>query len=121
MSRHFFSPRHPYADAAAPPLLLPPGLAPAAARRVQERLRSEVVLAPPAGFRPATVAGLDLSTERGGDLGYAGIVVLDAGTLQPLAQATAVVRLEFPYVPGLLSFRELPALAAAWERLEVTP
>jgi deoxyribonuclease V len=43
------------------------------------------------------------------------------GTLQPVAEATAVVKLGFPYVPGLLSFRELPVLAEAWERLEVRP
>jgi deoxyribonuclease V len=38
-----------------------------------------------------------------------------------VAKASAAVRLGFPYVPGLLSFRELPVLAEAWERLEVRP
>jgi len=94
---------------------------PEEARRIQVELRERLVPEPPPGFAPARVAGADISFERFEDVGYAGVVVLDAATLAPVAQATAVVDLPFPYVPGLLSFRELPAIAAAWERLEVRP
>jgi deoxyribonuclease V len=41
--------------------------------------------------------------------------------MRPVDQATASVQVDFPYVPGLLSFRELPPLAVAWERLSVRP
>jgi deoxyribonuclease V len=88
---------------------------------LQRELRERLVLRPPSGLKVERVAGADISTMRGEDTAYGGFVVLDAGTLEPVAQASAAVRLGFPYVPGLLSFRELPVLAEAWERLEVRP
>jgi deoxyribonuclease V len=94
---------------------------PEEARRIQTELRSRLVLQPPPGFAPRWVAGADISFERFADRGYAAVVVLDADTLEPVDRATAVVDLTFPYVPGYLSFRELPAIAAAWERLERRP
>ncbi len=80
----------------------------------QQRLRARVVLAPPLGFAPRLVAGLDVSMERDGDVAYAGIVVLALPDLDTVAEATAVSPIRMPYVPGYLSFRELPALAAAY-------
>lgn len=80
----------------------------------QQRLRTRVVLAPPPNFAPQLVAGLDVSMERDGDVAYAGIVVLALPTLDTVAEATAVAPIRMPYVPGFLSFRELPALAAAY-------
>jgi len=104
-----------------PDLLPPPGISPADARALQEALRERVVLKPPPHFAPKQIAGLDISTNRGSDRAYAGIVVLDAETLETVAEASAVVELHFPYIPGLLSFRELPALAEVWEKLDVRP
>lgn len=94
---------------------------PAEARRLQLELRERLVFHPPPSFDPATIAGADLSMDRGSDRGYAGIVVLRAATLQPVEQVTATEPLEFPYVPGLLSFRELPPLVAAWRQLRHRP
>ena len=94
---------------------------PQQARRIQEELREGLVLEPPPGFAPALVGGADVSFERFGRQGYAGVVVLDAKSLETVAEASAVAELTFPYVPGYLSFRELPAIAAAWERLERKP
>ncbi|WP_163996053.1 deoxyribonuclease V [Pyxidicoccus caerfyrddinensis] len=94
---------------------------PTEAVALQRRLRELLVLQPPAGLKVARVAGADISTEKGNDTGYGGIVVLDAATLAPVAQSGAAVVLTFPYVPGLLSFRELPIVKAAWERLTVRP
>jgi deoxyribonuclease V len=91
------------------------------ARRVQNELREQVIPHAPEGFAPRLVAGADLSMERGSDRGYAAIVVLDGATLDPVDQATAVSELPFPYVPGFLSFRELPAITAVWERLATRP
>jgi deoxyribonuclease V len=59
--------------------------------------------------------------ERFGDRAWAAIVVLDAETLDTVESATAETLLRFPYVPGYLSFRELPPLAQAWARLERKP
>ncbi|HZD05609.1 MAG TPA: endonuclease V [Longimicrobiales bacterium] len=91
------------------------------ARALQEELRQARDPRPPPGFRPRTAAGADLSVVRGRDRGYAALVVVDLETGETLAEATASVYVTFPYVPGLFSFRELPPLAAAWERLEVRP
>jgi deoxyribonuclease V len=105
-------------DDTAAPLL--PG-SPAEAREIQLRLRERLVLEVPVGFAPATVAGADISMSRGSERGYAGICVLRAGSLELLEQASATADLTFPYVPGLLSFRELPPLVAAWDALERKP
>lgn len=75
----------------------------------------------PAGFESRLVAGADVSIRRGRDTGYAAVVVLDTTTLEVVDQATAAGAVEFPYVPGLLSFRELPLLLDAWRRLEREP
>jgi deoxyribonuclease V len=88
---------------------------------LQNSLRERLVLRAPSGLRVSRVAGADISTERGNDTGYGGFVILDPLSLTPVAQQAAAAPLRFPYVPGLLSFRELPVLAAAWMRLEYTP
>jgi deoxyribonuclease V len=91
------------------------------ARALQVALREQLVLEAPADFAPRTIAGADVSMERFGKRAYAGIVVLDADTLEVVDQSTAVEDLRFPYIPGYLSFRELPPLDAAWRRLQVRP
>ena len=86
----------------------------AEATEEQLRLRARVVLMPPTDFAPRFVAGLDVSMERDGDVAFAGIVVLALPGLETVAEATAIAPIRMPYVPGFLSFRELPALAAAY-------
>ncbi len=93
----------------------------AEAVEIQRRLRECVVPHPPTGFKPRYIAGADVSMERFGNRAWAGIVVLDTESLETVATATAETDLRFPYVPGLLSFRELPALAEAWDRLRQKP
>ncbi|HVE79376.1 MAG TPA: deoxyribonuclease V [Gemmatimonadaceae bacterium] len=88
---------------------------------IQRRLRDRVVPHPPLGFAPRLVAGADISLDRGSPRGYAGVVVIDARTMETVDEATAGVELPFPYVPGLLSFRELPAVARAWAGLATRP
>ncbi|HEX6629742.1 MAG TPA: endonuclease V [Gemmatimonadaceae bacterium] len=88
---------------------------------IQRRLRERLVPHPPPGFAPRLVAGADLSMARFATTGHAAIVVLDADTLDTVAHGDATVTLHFPYVPGLLTFRELPALERAWARLETRP
>lgn len=66
-----------------------------------------------------TVAGVDMSTA--GERAHAAIVVLSFPDLQPLEAAEADLPLSFPYIPGLLAFREGPAVLAAAERLQIEP
>jgi deoxyribonuclease V len=94
---------------------------PPEAVRLQEQLRSLVVVrddAPPA-YR--TVAAMDVSYDRRSPWLCAGVVVLALPSLAVVDRAAVRVRAEFPYVPGLLSFREAPAGLQAWERLAVRP
>jgi len=67
------------------------------------------------------IAGVDVGFEEGGAVTRAAAVLLDAQTLLPVAQAVARVPTSMPYVPGLLSFRELPALLAVLESLPRVP
>ena len=62
-----------------------------------------------------------MSVSRNKERSSAAAVLLDADTLQPLASHIARVATSMPYVPGLLSFRELPALVAALAMLTRTP
>jgi deoxyribonuclease V len=96
-------------------------LSTAEAREIQLEMRGRLVMRPPPGFGGRLVGGADISMRRFGRTGYGGIVVIERDGLTTVAQATARVDLTFPYVPGLLSFRELPVLEAAWARLERRP
>ncbi|WP_055589972.1 endonuclease V [Peterkaempfera griseoplana] len=68
-----------------------------------------------------TVAGVDVAYDDRRDLVAAAAVVLDVATLRVVDQATAVSRIAFPYVPGLLAFRELPAVLDALAGLRTAP
>ncbi|WEH30817.1 endonuclease V [Streptomyces sp. AM 3-1-1] len=92
------------------------------ARAAQETLRARLVR-DEAGPAPGTVplTGVDVAYDDARDLVAAAAVVLDPGGRTVLGRATAVGRVAFPYVPGLLAFRELPAVLAALDRLPVAP
>jgi deoxyribonuclease V len=92
------------------------------ARAVQDALRARVVL-DATGPEPGTghVTGVDVAYDDERDLVAAAAVVLDAATLRVVAESTAVGRVAFPYVPGLLAFRELPAVCAALDALDRPP
>jgi deoxyribonuclease V len=67
------------------------------------------------------VAGVDVGFPGGGRLARAAVAVLSFPDLQPLTQAVAQRPVDFPYLPGLLSFRELPVVLAALTRLPSLP
>lgn len=92
-------------------------LEPSAARRLQDELAPRLVVAPPLDLdRIRYVAGADVSTE--GDMAYATVVVLSFPDLSLVEVQGFEVPLAFPYVPGLLSFREIPSVAGALEKVE---
>jgi len=95
-------------------------MSPKEAMEIQRNLRDRLQLdVEPPPFK--TVAGVDVSYDKGSSDVYAGVVVLDCGTLEKVDQAGAVVSVSFPYVPGLLSFRETPAAIEAWKKLVKKP
>src|SRR3990170_439534 len=99
-------------------MLHPWNLSPDAAIALQKELRDRLVLKWD-NRSVATVGGVDVSII--GDIARAAIVVLRYPDLSPLASVTADVPLTFPYIPGLLAFREIPAILAAWDRLAQKP
>ena len=70
---------------------------------------------------PETVAGVDVSYQRHGEFFFAAVEVLSFPGLTLVEAVTVVNRVSFPYVPGLLSFRELPVLLDAFRRLRTIP
>jgi deoxyribonuclease V len=95
-------------------------LTPTAAIALQHRLRSRVIrLGMPRRIRH--VAGVDVAFERGGRVTRAAVAVLTFPGLELVDHAIARLPTRFPYVPGLLSFREIPALLAALAHLRIPP
>jgi deoxyribonuclease V len=92
----------------------------AQARRVQERLRHRVVKR--RQWRKLEyVAGVDVGFEDDGRTARAAVVVLEYPSLALRAQAIARRKVRFPYVPGYLSFREIPVVLAALKKLPLRP
>lgn len=94
---------------------------PAEARDIQRQLRARLVTHVPPGFTPRLIVGADVAMELNTTRGYAGMVAIDAASMDTVDRAAIEVRVDFPYIPGLLSFREIPALLGAWERITVRP
>ncbi|MCC9705835.1 endonuclease V [Streptomyces sp. MNU76] len=89
---------------------------------VQDELRGKVVLdetGPPPGS--GRVTGVDVAYDDERNVVAAAAVVLDAATLDVVAEATATGQVSFPYVPGLLAFREIPTVLAALDALPCDP
>ena len=95
-------------------------LAPKEAMALQARLATEIVLRDE--FGPVRhVAGVDVGFEDNGATTRAAVAVLAFPSLQLVTSVIARKPTCFPYVPGLLSFREVPAVLAAMEQLDVLP
>jgi deoxyribonuclease V len=96
-------------------------VSPAAARALQRRLAGSVVATGDVQD-VHTVAGVDISVgTRGSNAGRAAVVLLAWPELTPLEQAIERAEVRFPYIPGLLSFRELPLVLPAFARLSRRP
>jgi deoxyribonuclease V len=93
-------------------------LTPEEAARVQTELRQRLVLT--WDQRPvATIGGVDVSIKS--ETARAAIVVISYPELKPVEAAVADAPLVLPYIPGLLSFREGPAVLLAWSKLQNKP
>jgi len=92
-------------------------LSPAEARRLQGELASRVAVGPALDLGVVRyVAGADVSTQ--GDRAYATVAVLDFPGLSVVEVQGFEAPLEFPYVPGLLSFREMSSILGALKKVE---
>jgi len=93
----------------------------AALRTLQRQLAQQVKLRDDFPKPLRTVAGFDVGFEDGGATTRAAAVLLDADTREVIDQQVARMPTRMPYIPGLLSFRELPALLEALSMLEHAP
>ncbi|MCO8269440.1 endonuclease V [Actinoplanes sp. TRM 88003] len=91
----------------------------AEAEAIQDSLRSRLIIPASPVDLPPTVVGLDVT--YGEQRAVAAAVVVDVATLTVVEVATHGGEASFPYVPGLLAFREVPLLLAAIERLSTPP
>ncbi len=87
---------------------------------MQKSLRGRVRIEPLAR-EVETVAGADISFDKFSPVLYAGIVVLRLPSLEVVEEVCVVSETKFPYVPGLLSFRETPPVLEAWAMLKTEP
>ncbi|TCO64784.1 endonuclease V [Actinocrispum wychmicini] len=88
---------------------------------LQEKLAPQVVRQTPEGFSPRVAVGLDVAYATDSDQLAAAAVAVDMSTLDSVEEAVVLGTTDFPYVPGLFAFRELPSLLRAIEQLTVTP
>lgn len=95
-------------------------ITPQEAVELQAALRAQLQIQP-LGKEITTIAGADISFNKYSTTVYAGIVVLEFPSLQVVETADVVDEATFPYIPGLLAFREVPALSKAWEKLSNKP
>ncbi|TCJ99605.1 endonuclease V [Nocardia alba] len=87
---------------------------------LQNALRPSVSAENPAPPRFSTAAGIDSAYAEDGTVATAAVII-DIATMETVESSVAHGVSEFPYVPGLLAFRELPATVAALEKLTTTP
>lgn len=96
------------------------GLSPKQAVAFQKQLADRVDLRSPlTDYR--LVAGADVSYDRHAGRMYGAVVVLRAEDLAVVEQGLVSQSIRFPYIPGLLSFREAPVVLAAFEKLRREP
>ena len=96
-------------------------LTPAEAIALQKQLADKVVEKNDLAEPIKTVAGIDLGYSEKTNTCRAVVVVLDFPSLELIESVEAVLPIQFPYVPGLLSFRETPVALAALETLKNPP
>ena len=92
----------------------------AQAKEIQLRLAKKVVTENEP-LKPNLIAGVDISAPNSQGIAQGAVVVLSYPDLDIIEVATAEAKLNFPYIPGLLSFRECPLLLDACEKLSSVP
>lgn len=90
------------------------------AAQLQKRLAGKVRVVP-LKKHPKLIAGIDCAFSKDGKKIIAAVVVLKTPDFAPVETASALRKVTFPYIPGLLSFREAPVCIAAVEKLKTRP
>ncbi|GAB3432011.1 deoxyribonuclease V [Niabella aquatica] len=95
-------------------------LSAAEAIQIQKKMREQINLRP---FKGAIhyIGGADISFNKFEDTVYGGIVILKYPEMTIVKNVSVVAQTKFPYISGLLAFREVPALLMAWNKLDIKP
>ncbi len=88
---------------------------------IQEKLRVEIITSDSFPEPVQYVAGVDMGFEAEGTISRAAVAVLSFPDLKLQESAIARRPTSFPYIPGFLSFREIPAVLNALEKISITP
>lgn len=88
---------------------------------IQEELRNQVIIQDQIRQPVKYVAGVDMGFEADGTISRAAVAVLSFPELQIIETRLAYRPTSFPYIPGFLSFREIPAILDALEKIQTTP
>ncbi|MBW2594582.1 MAG: deoxyribonuclease V [Deltaproteobacteria bacterium] len=92
------------------------------AREIQNELRGKLILHDEnLPDKIKTIAGADISYSRGSNTFFAVVMILDFPTMEIIEQASSSGMIDFPYIPGLLTFREGPVLLEAFRKLSLSP
>lgn len=95
-------------------------ISPKEAIQVQKELKDKIDISP-LDKEIKTVGGADISYDLGSDKAHAAIVVLELTDLKTVTRSLVSDKMTFPYIPGLLAFREVPVLLKAWNQLQTKP
>lgn len=87
---------------------------------IQNKLREKLDVAE-RSLHIETIAGADISLNLYSTTIYAGIIILSFPKLIPVAYSLVQGETDFPYTPGYLAFREVPALVKVWEQIPKKP
>jgi len=87
---------------------------------IQERLKKSIILKGSAK-NCKLIAGADVSYTKESEIFYASVVVFNLQTMERVEEVTASGKVDFPYIPGLLSFRESPILLKAFAKIKSEP
>lgn len=87
----------------------------------QKTLARQVIDTDDLRLPPRLVAGVDAAFPNRGRTTRAAAVLMRYPDLEVVEEAVEELPTELPYIPGLLSFRELPAVLGALERLSMPP
>ena len=95
-------------------------LTPAQAIAYQNELRQHIRIEPL--DKPINIiGGADISFNKYSEIVYAGIILLKYPEMTVIGHSSVISRTSFPYISGLLAFREVPALIEAWNKLDTKP
>ena len=89
--------------------------------KLQEQLVKEVIKTDEINNSIKTVAGIDIAYDKDSDRLIAAVVVLDVTTFEKIETSVQTDTVSFPYIPGLLSFREIPPVIKSLEKLTIKP